>query len=235
MSVAGLVTVGAVCVSLVCAVRLIIVTRRTRKGTGLLIEALSNGDTTYMPRISDSTVSENLEAIRKMLESLRAESAKRDVFLKTMVERSATGIVVFRCSDGRAVLSNGAAVRLLGRTVVTSVKQFAGTRLGRLLEQKETITGSEVMKLGDGIAVVSVSELESGGESYVMLTLDDATSAVADRDMDSWMRFSQVVVHELNNALMPIMSLAGNVLESPEGTSLSDSVRQQLRAIVRAS
>ncbi|MDE6645662.1 MAG: HAMP domain-containing histidine kinase [Muribaculaceae bacterium] len=235
MNVAGLVTVGAVCVALVCAVRLIMVTRRTRKGTGLLIEALSNGDTTYMPRISDRTVSENLEAIRKMLESLRAESAKRDVFLKTMVERSATGIVVFRCSDGRAVLSNGAAVRLLGRTVVTSVKQFAETRLGRLLEQKETITGSEVMKLGDGIAVVSVSELESGGETYVMLTLDDATSAVADRDMDSWMRFSQVVVHELNNALMPIMSLAGNVLESPEGTSLSDSVRQQLRAIVSAS
>ena len=235
MSLAGIAAAGAVGMALVCAVRLMTVTRRTRKATGMLIEALSNGDPTYMPRINDRTISANLESIRKMLESLRAESAKRDVFLKTVVERSATGIVVFRCCDGRAVLSNRAALRMLGRAVVTSVKQFADSRLGRLLERKETITGSEVMKLGDGIAVVSVSELESGGETYVMLTLDDATSAVADRDMDSWMRFSQVVVHELNNALMPIMSLAGNVLESPEGISLSDSVRQQLRAIVSAS
>ncbi len=235
MNVAVIVAAGAVCVAMVCALRLIVVTRRTRKGTGMLIEALENGDPTYMPRINDRTITGNLEAIRKMLESLRAESAKRDVFLKTVVERSATGIVVFRCRDGRAVLSNRAALGLLGRTVVTSVKQFAGTRLGRLLERKETITGSEVMKIENGIAVVGVSELESGGETYIMLTLDDATSAVADRDMESWMRFSQVVVHELNNALMPIMSLAGNVLDSPEGTTMSDGVRQQLRAIVSAS
>lgn len=216
--------------------RLNAVTRRTRESTDRLIEALENGDAAYMPRVADRTIEGNLEAIRKMLVALRAESSSRDHFLNMVLERSSTGIVVFRCSDGRALMSNRAALRLLGRSVVTSVRQFTGSRLGQLLERKEcTTSGGEVMTLDSCLAIVCISVFEDHGEEYLMLTLDDATSAVADRDMESWMRFSQVVVHELNNAIMPIMSLAGNVLDSSEGEALSDGVRQQLKTIVSAS
>lgn len=216
--------------------RLNAATRRTREATDQLIEALENGDALDVPRVADRTVEGNLEAIREMLLALRAESSSRDRFLNMVLERSSTGIVVFRCSDGRALMSNRAALRLLGRSVVTSVRQFAGSRLGQLLDGKERTTASgEVMMLETSLAIVCVTEFEDQGDEYIMLTLDDATSAVADRDMESWMRFSKVVVHELNNALMPIMSLAGNVLDSPEGESLSDSMRQQMMTIVSAS
>ncbi len=216
--------------------RLNAVTRRARESTDRLIEALENGDAAYMPRVADRTIEGNLEAIRKMLLALRAESSSRDHFLNMVLERSSTGIVVFRCSDGRALMSNRAALRLLGRSVVTSVRQFAGSRLGQLLERKEcTTSGGEVMTLGNCLAIVCVSEFEDQGDEYLMLTLDDATSAVADRDMESWMRFSQVVVHEFNNAIMPIISLTGNVLDSSEGEAMSDGVRQQLKTIVSAS
>lgn len=227
--------VVALCVAVCCMWWNVATMRRARRSTSLLIEALANCDATYMPRVSDRPTAANLEKIRKMLFSLREESARRDVFLKTVVERSATGIVVFRRSNGRAVLCNRAALRILDRSVVTSVRQFAGTRLGNMLELKEGVKGSEVMMLEASTAVVAVSEIETGNEAYVMLTLDDATSAVADRDMESWMRFSQVLVHELNNALMPIMSLAGNVLETREGSALPNDVRQQLKAIMSAS
>lgn len=216
--------------------RLNAVTRRARESTDRLIEALENGDAAYMPRVEDRNIEGNLEAIRKMLLALRAESSSRDHFLNMVLERSLTGIVVFRCSDGRALMSNRAALRLLGRSVVTSVRQFAGNRLGQLLERKEcTTSGGEVMTLGNCLAIVCVSEFEDQGDEYLMLTLDDATSAVADRDMESWMRFSQVVVHEFNNAIMPIISLTGNVLDSSEGEAMSDGVRQQLKTIVSAS
>lgn len=216
--------------------RLNAVTRRARESTDRLIEALENGDAAYMPRVEDRNIEGNLEAIRKMLLALRAESSSRDHFLNMVLERSSTGIVVFRCSDGRALMSNRAALRLLGRSVVTSARQFAGSRLGQLLERKEcTTSGGEVMTLGNCLAIVCVSEFEGQGDEYLMLTLDDATSAVADRDMESWMRFSQVVVHEFNNAIMPIISLTGNVLDSSEGEAMSDGVRQQLKTIVSAS
>ncbi len=236
MSAAFLWAVGIVISCLVViGCRMIIVTRHMRRSTDILIEALSNGDTAFLPKVFDKKVMCNLDAIRKVLGDLRDRNMMRDSFLNAVVERSSTGIVVFRDSDGRAVLSNHAALRMLGRNVVTSARQFAGTKLGTLLETGVGITGAEVMRIEENVVAVGIVRIETGGNVFVMLTLDDVTSAVIDRDMDSWMRYSQVLAHEINNALTPIVSLAKNVLDSPESDVLSVDVKQQLKTIAGAS
>ncbi len=236
MSAAFLWAVGIVISCLVViGCRMIIVTRHMRRSTDILIEALSNGDTAFLPKVFDKKVMCNLDAIRKVLGDLRDRNMMRDSFLNAVVERSSTGIVVFRDSDGRAVLSNHAALRMLGRNVVTSARQFAGTKLGTLLETGVGITGAEVMRIEENVVAVGIVRIETGGNVFVMLTLDDVTSAVIDRDMDSWMRYLQVLAHEINNALTPIVSLAKNVLDSPESDVLSVDVKQQLKTIAGAS
>lgn len=226
--------IGALLLCVLFLWRMIMATRRVRKSTHMLIEALRNGDTAFLPQTHDKIVAGNLDEIRHMLADMRAEGAARDSFINAVVERSATGIVVFRCRDKRAVIYNKAALRLLERPVVTSERQFAGTQLGDMLENSGNI-GTKAVNVGGNVMIASVSQVISGEETYDVLTLDDATSVVADRDMDAWMRFSQVMAHEINNAIMPIRSLASNLLQHDDASVLTDGVRGQLEAIVSAS
>ena len=145
-----------------------------------------------------------------------------------------TGLVVLD-DKGNVFQKNRKALDLLGMEVFTHVKQ-----LSRVSEDLEK-TFREIMP-GQKIQVEHTNERERGvlrfraslitiqDKPYRIIALNDISHELDEREIDSWIRLTRVLTHEMMNSLTPVTSLSEMLLTLP-GAQKDEELRQGLETI----
>lgn len=203
-----------------------------------LFDSIDNEDQAYSfaeqsPNSSDEMVNTSLNRINKILFQAKADAVQREKYYELIINSVNTGIVVVD-EAGYVFQTNREALRLLGFSVFTHVKQLS--RIDAKLEEaitkahpgeKQQITFSN--ERGMVHLLIQVSGMQLQSKNVRIIAMNDINEELDEKEIDSWMRLTRVLTHEIMNSVTPITSLSETLLSS-HGT-VSKEINDGLQVI----
>ena len=154
-----------------------------------------------------------IDAIRKY----RAEKEENFNYLQTVVQHVSIGILVFQ-KDGKVELYNNSIRKMLRLKHIRFVSDFAEIKSDLpdiLLKIKagenvlvKVFIESELLQLA-----LSCTEFRMRGSDFVLVSIQDISSELDEKEIESWQKMIRVLTHEITNSITPITSLASTVHE----------------------
>lgn len=204
-----------------------------------LLDAIENHDPSvhFYEQVVDkdsSQVNVMLNRIARILHNVRQETIQREKYYELIMDFVETGIVVLD-DKGTVFQKNQKALKLLGMEVLTHVRQlsrvsehlekaFAEAHSGQKL-QVEYATGRGTMHLSMRVSGITIQE-----KQLRIIALNDINHELDEREIDSWIRLTRVLTHEMMNSLTPVTSLSETLLSLP-GAQADEELRQGLETI----
>ena len=213
-------------------------TYHTRK-VAFLLDAIENNDPAvhFYEHVVDkdsSQVNVMLNRIARMLQTIKRETVEREKYYELILDFVETGIVVLD-EKGVVFQKNRKALELLGMEVLTHVKQ-----LGRVSESvekafREILPGQKMQveythERGTTTLCFTESSITIQDKNYRIIALNDISHELDEREIDSWIRLTRVLTHEMMNSLTPVTSLSETLLTLPSAQQ-DEELRQGLETI----
>ncbi|MDR1644575.1 MAG: PAS domain-containing protein [Tannerellaceae bacterium] len=195
--------------------------KRNARKVAFMFDAIDNADHTFRYAESerssnDKLVNRSLNRIIQILFQAQADTIQKEKYYELILNSVNTGIIVLD-DNGYIFQSNNEALRLLGLSVFTHVKQLR--RLGEGLEDFFTH-----IRPGDRHQIsfnnergtihlsARASEMTLRNKHVRILAINDINSELDDKEIDSWTRLTRVLTHEIMNTVTPITSLSDTLL-----------------------
>ena len=201
--------------------------RRHTQKVLFLLDAIENNDASIHfsehEDIPDNhIVNQALNRVASILYNVKSETAQQEKYYELILDCINTGILVLN-DAGAVYQKNNEALRLLGLEVFTHVSQlnridanlmglFAHCRPGdklqtRLSNERGTVNLS-----------IRVSDITIREEHFRILALNDINNELDEKEIDSWIRLTRVLTHEIMNSVTPITSLSDTLLTLIQGS-----------------
>ena len=213
-------------------------TYHTRK-VAFLLDAIENNDPAvhFYEQVVDKDslqVNAMLNRIARMLQTIKRETAEREKYYELILDFVETGIVVLD-EKGVVFQKNRKAMELLGMEVFTHVKQLG--RISEAMEKafRDILPGQKMQveythERGTTTLCFTESSITIQGKNYRIIALNDIGHELDEREIDSWIRLTRVLTHEMMNSLTPVTSLSETLLTLP-GARQDEELRQGLETI----
>ena len=192
--------------------------------TGLCLSEATNK---YMPRVLSRPI-----LISAMLASISTSLA--EVLGGAIALRMLFGMPIKVGAVIVTYQTNNEALRLLGLAVFTNVRQLA-----RIDENLKTVIQniqpgdkhqiSFTNERGNVHLSIRVSEMTLQDKHVRILAINDINSELDDKEIDSWIRLTRVLTHEIMNSVTPITSLSDTLLSLHQNAD--DEIRNGLEVI----
>ena len=204
-----------------------------------LLDAIENHDPSvhFYEQVVDkdaSQVNVMLNRIARILHNVRQETIQREKYYELIMDFVETGIVVLD-DKGTVFQKNQKALKLLGMEVLTNVRQLS--RVSEHLEKafEEAHSGQKLQveyatERGTMHLSLRVSGITIQDKQLRIIALNDINHELDEREIDSWIRLTRVLTHEMMNSLTPVTSLSETLLALP-GAQADEELRQGLETI----
>ncbi len=152
-----------------------------------------------------------IEAFRKY----RAEKEENYHYLQTVVHHITIGIIAFR-KDGQVDIFNNAVKKLLRIKNLRFIQDLSKVKDDLpevLLNLKAGESTLVKVFIEDNLLQLSVyaTEFRMRNEDFVLVSLQDISSELDEKEIESWQKLIRVLTHEIMNSITPISSLASTV------------------------
>jgi len=213
-------------------------TYHTRK-VAFLLDAIENDDPAvhFYEHVVDkdaSKVNAMLNRIARILQNIKKETVQREKYYELIMDFVETGIVVLD-EKGNVFQKNQKVLKLLGLEVLTHVKQLSHISENVEKALMEAMPGQKKQveystERGIVNLYMQVSGITIQDKPLRIIALNDINHELDEREIDSWIRLTRVLTHEMMNSLTPVTSLSETLLTLP-GTQKDEELRQGLETI----
>lgn len=211
--------------------------RRTARKLNLMVEAIGNGDFSLRfgrGHWGDDEVNNSMHRLSDLMRIEKLRIVKSENYYSEVLKAVRTGIVAVG-EDGFVKQVNAEALRIIGYEVLTHVSQF--DRLtpglsGKLVAMSDGDSIHVAFKRGgqDVDMLARKSSAVLGDSPVSIFAFDDIRSALDAKELDSWVRLTRVLTHEIMNSMSPISSISQS-LRDYNAEPVPDSVREGLSVI----
>lgn len=186
-----------------------------------MINALENNDTgIHFPEeegtIESRRINRALNRVGRILYNVKIETAQQEKYYELILNCISTGILVLN-DNGAVYQKNNEALRLLGLEVLTHVRQLSKVDW-TLMEKVEKSHAGDKLQIsfsnerGTANLAIRVSDITIHREHLRILALNDINNELDEKEVDSWIRLTRVLTHEIMNSVTPITSLSDTLL-----------------------
>ena len=213
--------------------------RRLSRRLSLMIEAISNHD--YSMRFGgryamgyERVFNDSLSRLANVMKEEKLSVAQQDYYHTLVLNVVRTGIVAVT-PDGFVRQVNAEALRTLGLDVLTHVKQLTTIvpDMDTALMQMADDESRHVTFSRDGQEVhllIRAASTMLHDKRITIFAFDNISSSLDAQELDSWIRLSHVLTHEIMNSMAPMVSLSQTLISSC-GDDTSAKVRDGLNVI----
>lgn len=192
-----------------------------------MIDALENNDNSFrFPVEKGSLVSKQINSalnrVGQILYNVKAQTAQQEKYYELILDFVSTGLIVLN-DNGAVYQKNKEALRLLGLNVFTHVRQLSKVD-AVLLEKVENCRAGDKLQVmfhnerGTINLSIRVSDINVHDEHLRILALSDINVELDEKEIDSWIRLTRVLTHEIMNSVTPITSLSDTLLSIVKDT-----------------
>ena len=203
-----------------------------------MINALENNDNTFhFPEENGTPESQKinraLNRVGHILYNVKAETAQQEKYYELILDFVSTGLLVLN-DNGAVYQKNKEALRLLGLNIFTHIHQLSKVDT-TLMEKIENCRPGDKLQVifhnerGTVNLSIRVSEINVRKEHLRILALNDINTELDEKEIDSWIRLTRVLTHEIMNSVTPITSLSDTLLSLHQNAD--DEIRYGLEVI----
>lgn len=198
-----------------------------------MIDALENNDNAIhfpeektTPETRD--INRALNRVGHILYNVKSETAQQEKYYELILDCINTGVLVLN-DNGAIYQKNNEALRLLGLNVLTHIRQLSKVDVTLMQKVEFCRTGEKLQitfnnERGTVNLSIRISDITIRKEHLRILALSDINSELDEKEIDSWIRLTRVLTHEIMNSVTPITSLSDTLL------SLSDTPDEEIRS-----
>jgi PAS domain-containing protein len=201
-----------------------------------MIDALENNDSAIhfpeeqiMPETRE--VNRALNRVGRILYNVKSETVQQEKYYELIMDCINTGVLVLN-ENGAVYQKNNEALRLLGLNVFTHIRQLnkVDIQLMKKIEfcrpgdKIQTIFNNERGAINLSIRVSGITVRE---EQLRILAFNDINSELDEKEIDSWIRLTRVLTHEIMNSVTPITSLSETLLAKSDFRRHTQSDQQE--------
>lgn len=206
--------------------------RRNLRKVSFMFDAVDNNDyafhyATARHATEERIINESLNRILQILLQAKADAKEQEKYYEMIMNSVNTGIVVIN-EKGFVLQQNSESLRLLGLPVFTHIRQLE--RIDEKLAERFTdLQPGEKYHLsfrnerGAVNLSIRVSETVLKGERVKLIAMNDIHGEMEDKEVDTWIRLTRVLTHEIMNSVTPITSISSTLL------SRHDEMKEELR------
>lgn len=199
---------------------LIYFVERTNRKLTHFLESIRHSD--FSTSFSDRALGGTFEGLNRAFNEVitefrknRAEKEEHYNYLLTVVQHVNIGILAFK-KDGKVDIFNNATKRLLKINNIQHVRDLKSIKSELpdiLLEMKAGERQLVKLVIEDNLMqlAVSATEFRMRGEEFVLVSLQNITTELDEKEIESWQNLIRVLTHEIMNSITPISSLASTV------------------------
>lgn len=212
-------------------------TYNTRKIV-FLLDAIENDDPAvrfyeHTSSNDSSMINIMLNRIASILYNVKQETAQREKYYELILDFVETGIVVLN-GKGAVYQKNKEAMNLLGLNVLTHIKQLSNISNELMAAFDKAVPGDKRQiqfhtEQGTIHLALRVSGIRIKDEELRIIALSDINRELDEREIDSWIRLTRVLTHEIMNSLTPVTSLSETLLALPGAQN--EEMKQGLETI----
>ena len=191
--------------------------QQLREKSWLMLEAIRNRDYSFRLPLSgfsggERVLQETLNQFGNLMGEQKQLMEQRERFYEQILSVVSSGIVVFD-ENQSIVQTNPAAARLLGLPILSTLRQLERygsdiPQLLRMLKAGERCNLQYTTAKGEVQLSVHATEMQVGEETVRILTLNDIRNELDAKELDSWIKLTRVLTHEIMNSIAPISSLS---------------------------
>lgn len=181
-------------------------------------------------------VNRALNRVAHILYNVKSETAQQEKYYELILDCISTGILVLN-DNGAVYQKNSEALRLLGLNVFTHVNQLTriDSHLTNILANCRPGDKLQIPFSNERGTVnfsIRVSDITVRKEHLRILALNDINSELDEKEIDSWIRLTRVLTHEIMNAVTPITSLSDTLLGLTDSSPIiKEEIRSGLQTI----
>lgn len=210
--------------------------QQLREKSWLMLEAIRNRDYSFRLPLygfsgGERVLQETLNQFGSLMGEQKQLMEQRERFYEQILSSVSSGVIVLD-ENHVVVQTNPAAARLSGIPILSTLRQLErfGTEVPYLLR---TLKAGERCNLqyttgkGDVQLSVRATEMQLGGKNVRILTLNDIRNELDAKELDSWIKLTRVLTHEIMNSIAPISSLSETFLKRKDVVNgpLYDGIR----------
>lgn len=191
-----------------------------------MIDALENNDNTFRFPEEDGTMESRqinvaLNRVGHILYNVKSETAQQEKYYELILDFVSTGLLVLN-DNGAVYQKNKEALRLIGLNIFTHVRQLSKVDTVLMNRVENCRPGDKLQvtfhnERGTVNLSIRVSEINVRKEHLRILALNDINTELDEKEIDSWIRLTRVLTHEIMNSVTPITSLCDTLLSMSEG------------------
>ena len=192
-----------------------------------MFDAIDNNDFTFQYAISqrssdDRQVNELMNRIIRAMLQLKIDTIKKENFYEQIIDSVNTGIFVID-HNGYVLQKNKRALALLGLPDFTHIKHIkkVNEKLAQHLENIKSDDKFNLSYTNERTTInlsVHISGTELKNKPVFIITFNDINNELDEKELDSWIRLTRVMTHEIMNSITPITSISDSLLSMKEFT-----------------
>jgi len=199
---------------------LIFFVERTNRKLTHFLESIRHSD--FSTSFSDRALGGTFEGLNRAFNEVitefrknRAEKEEHYNYLLTVVQHVNIGILAFK-KDGKVDIFNNATKRILKINNIQYIQELNKIKpeLPELLMSMKA-GDKQLIKLvvDDNLMQLAVysTEFRMRGEEFLLVSLQNISSELDEKEIESWQNLIRVLTHEIMNSITPISSLASTV------------------------
>lgn len=210
--------------------------QQLREKSWLMLEAIRNRDYSFRLPVAgfsggERVLQDTLNRFGGLMSEQKQLMEQRERFYEQILSSVTSGIIVLD-EDMKVVQTNPAAARLLGLPVLSTLQQLDRydtevPHVFRTLGAGERCNIQFSTSKGEVQLLVRASVMQLGDRTVRILALNDIRNELDAKELDSWIKLTRVLTHEIMNSIAPISSLSETFLKRSDviGTPLYDGIR----------
>ncbi|PKP00788.1 MAG: ATP-binding protein, partial [Bacteroidetes bacterium HGW-Bacteroidetes-9] len=188
---------------------------RTNRKLTQFLESIRHSD--FSTSFSDRGLGRSFEGLNRAFNEVirefrknRAEKEEHYNYLLTVVQHVSIGIIAFR-KDGKVDIFNNAVKRLLKINNLKQIQDLDAVKQelpGLLLSMKAGDRQLIKLVVDDELQQLSVyaTEFRMRGEEFLLVSLQNISTELEEKEIESWQKLIRVLTHEIMNSITPISS-----------------------------
>lgn len=217
---------GAIC-GIISTLLFFRIQKQLREKSYLMLEAIRNRDYSFrLPPYGfiggERILQDTLNQFGALMGEQKQFMEQRERFYEQILSSVTSGIVVLD-EQAKVIQTNPAAARLLGLPVLGTLQQLE--RYGEdIPETLQVLAAGERCNLqyattkGEIHLLIRASVMQVGSQQVKILTINDIRNELDAKELDSWVKLTRVLTHEIMNSIAPISSLSETFLQRKDVT-----------------
>ncbi len=205
-------------------------------------DAVENNDSTifFNEKIKGNTekgLNQSLNRVNGLIKEIKQRLIEQENYYQTILEQASSGIL---CIDDKknVLLANKSAIAFFDVIVLTHLTQLKRVD-EHLYKRLATIEGNDNFSIsfttskGRVQLSASVSVFKIDQENIHLISLQDISTPLSDKEMESWTKLTQVLTHEIMNNLAPVISLSQDIQKRLDNSTLEPEKAKKAFEIIQ--